>query len=331
MEHRIPDDGGLVDVIPRIAPTRRAAAQAARGEPDAALLGRRSPGPSATQCSPFSPSMASPPVSAIPARPRAARCTATCRADFAQCPRPPETAIVVGMADGFAQASGNAALREPPRSSAGTGHALEQHLHGVPQPDAAGDPSAGQQARSILPFEPFLYAERATGFPAHVRQMDSVEPARAEDVPLAIAARLSCRDAGAARGPVFVSVPVDDYRDRPCDPLPPSRVSARTLADPALLAEVAAQRRRRPSTPRSSPAPASAAKPPVPPSRASPSVSPPRSGPRLRGARPSPRITLSSPASFPAAREPIADHLAGSDLVLEGERRPSPGMSRASA
>ncbi|MCV5918872.1 benzoylformate decarboxylase, partial [Escherichia coli] len=39
------------------------------------------------------------------------------------------------------------------------------------------------------------------------------------------------------RGPVFVSVPVDDW-DRPCEPLPPRRVSTAVDADPALLDEV---------------------------------------------------------------------------------------------
>ena len=45
--------------------------------------------------------------------------------------------------------------------------------------------TAGQQARSILPFDPFLFAERATEFPRPYVKF-SLEPARAEDVPLAL-------------------------------------------------------------------------------------------------------------------------------------------------
>ena len=46
--------------------------------------------------------------------------------------------------------------------------------------------TAGQQARSILPLQAFLYAERASEFPRPYVKY-SVEPARAEDVPAAIA------------------------------------------------------------------------------------------------------------------------------------------------
>ena len=46
--------------------------------------------------------------------------------------------------------------------------------------------TAGQQARSILPFEPFLSARRRLELPKPYVKW-SVEPARAADVPLAIA------------------------------------------------------------------------------------------------------------------------------------------------
>src|SRR3954468_9621412 len=74
-----------------------------------------------------------------------------------------QESVVLGMADGYAQASGNAALVNL-HSSAGVGHALGNlftaYRNGTPLVV-----TAGQQARSILPFEPFLYAERATEFP----------------------------------------------------------------------------------------------------------------------------------------------------------------------
>src|SRR3954468_3208532 len=74
-----------------------------------------------------------------------------------------QESVVLGMADGYAQATGNAALVNL-HSSAGVGHALGNlftaYRNGTPLVV-----TAGQQARSILPFEPFLYAERATEFP----------------------------------------------------------------------------------------------------------------------------------------------------------------------
>ena len=48
--------------------------------------------------------------------------------------------------------------------------------------------TAGQQARSIMPLQAFLHAERASEFPRPYVKF-AVEPARAEDVPTAIARR----------------------------------------------------------------------------------------------------------------------------------------------
>ena len=95
---------------------------------------------------------------------------------------------------------------------------------------------AGQQARSILPFEPFLFAERATEFPRPYVKW-SCEPARAEDVPAAIA-RAYYTAMQPPRGPTFVSVPVDDW-DRFCDPVEPRRLGLAGRGDPELLAEMA--------------------------------------------------------------------------------------------
>jgi benzoylformate decarboxylase len=73
------------------------------------------------------------------------------------------------------------------------------------------------QARSILPFEPFLLAERAPEFPRPYVKW-SCEPARTEDVPAAIA-RAYYTAMQPPCGPTFVSIPVDDW-DRLCEPLP---------------------------------------------------------------------------------------------------------------
>ncbi|MBV8936220.1 MAG: benzoylformate decarboxylase, partial [Alphaproteobacteria bacterium] len=96
--------------------------------------------------------------------------------------------------------------------------------------------TAGQQARSILPFEPFLFSEKAPEFPRPYVKW-SCEPARAEDVPAAIA-RAYHTAMQPPRGPVFVSLPVDDW-DRFCEPLPPRRVSSEVRGDARLLRKVA--------------------------------------------------------------------------------------------
>ncbi|MEZ5743303.1 MAG: benzoylformate decarboxylase [Sphingomonadaceae bacterium] len=121
-------------------------------------------------------------------------------------------AVVIAMADGYAQASRRPALVNL-HSSAGTGNALgnlfTSYRNGTPLVV-----TAGQQARSILPFDPFLGAERATEFPQPFVKW-ACEPARAEDVPAALARAFHIAMTP-PMGPVFVSVPVDDW-DRECD------------------------------------------------------------------------------------------------------------------
>jgi benzoylformate decarboxylase len=118
-----------------------------------------------------------------------------------------QEAAVVGMADGYAQATRNAAFVNI-HSAAGVGNALGNiftaHRNQTPMVI-----TAGQQARSILPLQPFLYAERASEFPRPYVKF-SVEPARAEDVPAAIA-RAYYMAMQPPCGPTFVSVPIDDW------------------------------------------------------------------------------------------------------------------------
>ncbi len=144
-----------------------------------------------------------------------------------------QESVVVGMADGYAQATGRAAFVNL-HSSAGLGHAMGNLFTAFRN----GTPlvvTAGQQARSILPHEPFLFAERATEMPRPFVKW-SAEPARAEDVPLAIARAFHIA-MQAPRGPVFVSIPIDDW-ERRCTPIAPTRVAGRTAADPDMLSEV---------------------------------------------------------------------------------------------
>ena len=112
-----------------------------------------------------------------------------------------QEAVVVGMADGYAQATRNAAFVNL-HSAAGVGNAMGNiftaHKNRTPMVI-----TAGQQARSILPFDPFLASPQATELPKPYVKW-SVQPARAQDVPLAIARALLHRDDAAARAGVGV-------------------------------------------------------------------------------------------------------------------------------
>lgn len=120
-------------------------------------------------------------------------------------------AVVMGMADGYARASRKPALVNL-HSAAGTGHSLG-NLFTAWKNNAPIVVTAGQQARSILPFDPFLYAERPSEFPRPYVKF-AIEPARAEDVPLALI-RAFVMALTPPMGPVFVSIPVDDW-EREC-------------------------------------------------------------------------------------------------------------------
>ncbi|HZF44932.1 MAG TPA: benzoylformate decarboxylase [Sphingomonadaceae bacterium] len=133
-------------------------------------------------------------------------------------------AVVMGMADGYARATGKPSLVNL-HSSAGTGHSLG-NLFTAYKNNTPIVVTAGQQARSILPHDPFLFAERATEFPRPYVKF-SVEPARAQDVPLALM-RAFITALTPPMGPVFVSIPVDDW-DRECEmPLLPEVALTRT-------------------------------------------------------------------------------------------------------
>src|SRR5271155_2578866 len=118
-----------------------------------------------------------------------------------------QEASVIGMADGYAQATRNAGFVNL-HSAAGVGNALGNiftaHRNQTPLVIVAG-----QQARSILPLQPFLFAERPSEFPRPYVKF-SVEPARAQDVPAAIARAyyVAMQPPG---GPTFVSVASDDW------------------------------------------------------------------------------------------------------------------------
>jgi benzoylformate decarboxylase len=118
-----------------------------------------------------------------------------------------QEASVVGMADGYAQATRNAGFVNL-HSAAGVGNALG-NVYTAYRNQTPLVITAGQQARSILPLQAFLQAERASEFPRPYVKY-SIEPARAEDVPAAIA-RAYYTAMQPPCGPTFVSVPIDDW------------------------------------------------------------------------------------------------------------------------
>jgi benzoylformate decarboxylase len=145
-----------------------------------------------------------------------------------------QEACVVGMADGYAQATGRPAFVNL-HSAAGLGHALG-NLFTAFRNRSPLVVTAGQQARSILRLRPYLYAEDAAQFPKPYVKWSS-EPARAEDVPAAMVQAFLIAMQH-PRGPTFVSVPSDDWA-RPAT-LPAIRSIAGEFApDPAAVVRLA--------------------------------------------------------------------------------------------
>jgi benzoylformate decarboxylase len=141
---------------------------------------------------------------------------------------------VVAMADGYAQATRSAAFVNL-HSAGGLGHALTSVLtawwNQTPLVLVAG-----QQTRSLLTAMPYLYAADATAFPRPYVKW-AVEPARAADVPAALE---RARHIALERpmGPVFVSVPQDDWNAE-AEAVEPREVAAEFGPDPVMLRQVA--------------------------------------------------------------------------------------------
>jgi benzoylformate decarboxylase len=118
-----------------------------------------------------------------------------------------QEAVVVGMADGFALASGKTTVVNL-HTAPGVGNAMGAIFNA----QANHSPllvTAGQQARAQITLQANLTNRDATRMP-HPLVKWSYEPPRAEDVPLALAhgAHLASLP---PRGPVFVSLPMDDW------------------------------------------------------------------------------------------------------------------------
>jgi benzoylformate decarboxylase len=147
--------------------------------------------------------------------------------------------VVVGMADGYAQASGtvgHANLHTAP----GVGNAMG----GIFNAQANHSPlliTAGQQVRPHVSMQANLTNRDAIRMP-HPLVKWSFEPARAADVPHALARGIHIA-ATPPKGPAFVSIPMDDW-DEEADAATTSHVTARTVTnatspDPEALADLA--------------------------------------------------------------------------------------------
>jgi benzoylformate decarboxylase len=145
-----------------------------------------------------------------------------------------QEASVVGMADGYAQATRNAGFVNL-HSAAGVGNALG-NIYTAHRNQTPLVITAGQQARSILPLQAFLYAERASEFPRPYVKY-SVEPARPEDVPAAIA-RAYYTAMQPPCGPTFVSIPIDDWA-HPTHAIDARKVSREIGPDPDAMKALA--------------------------------------------------------------------------------------------
>ena len=146
-----------------------------------------------------------------------------------------QEASVVGMADGFAQATGLPALVNL-HTGAGMGNAMGTLLTAF-QNRTPLIVTAGQQTREMLLMEPWLSNVEATMFPRPWVKW-AYEPVRAEDIPAAFM-RAVATAMQPPSGPVFLSLPLDDW-EKPCaGPAVVRTVSRRFAPDRGRLAEFA--------------------------------------------------------------------------------------------
>jgi benzoylformate decarboxylase len=152
-----------------------------------------------------------------------------------------QEAVVVGMADGFAQASQHPTLVNL-HTAPGVGNAMGA-IFNARENKSPLVITAGQQVRPMITMEALLTNRDATILPRPVVKW-SYEPPRADAVPAALAR--ACHLAAAPpRGPVFVSIPMDDWSaaaDEPAARQVTGRaVTARAAPDPQAVAGLAAR------------------------------------------------------------------------------------------
>jgi benzoylformate decarboxylase len=150
-----------------------------------------------------------------------------------------QEAVVVGMADGFAQASGRTTVVNL-HTAPGVGNAMGAIFNA----QANHSPllvTAGQQARPQITMQANLTNRDAIRMP-HPLVKWAYEPPLAQDVPLALAHGLHLASLP-ARGPVFVSIPMDDWDaevdEADAEAAIERRVTGRALADPDAVRALA--------------------------------------------------------------------------------------------
>lgn len=146
-----------------------------------------------------------------------------------------QEASAIAMADGYAQATGQPALVNL-HTAPGTGNAMG----GLVTAWHNKTPllvTAGQQTRAMLLLEPRLTNRRAPELTEPYVKW-GYEPVRAQDVPAALL-RAYAAAVQPPTGPVFLSLPLDDWQ-QPADATPAERRVARRVApDPERLKEFA--------------------------------------------------------------------------------------------
>jgi len=150
-----------------------------------------------------------------------------------------QEAVVVGMADGYAQASGKPTLVNL-HTAPGVGNAMGAIFNA----QANKSPlviTAGQQVRAMITLQANLTDRDAARVP-HPFVKWSYEPPRAQDVPLALA-RATHVASLPPRGPAFVSIPMDDWRaevdDGDVGHAIARSVTGRAAADPEAVRSLA--------------------------------------------------------------------------------------------
>nr|4Q9D_A Chain A, Benzoylformate decarboxylase [Mycolicibacterium smegmatis MC2 155]4Q9D_B Chain B, Benzoylformate decarboxylase [Mycolicibacterium smegmatis MC2 155] len=146
-----------------------------------------------------------------------------------------QEASALAMADGFAQATGKPALVNL-HTAAGTGNAMGSLVAAY----RANTPliiTAGQQTREMSVVDPYLNNPDATTMPKPWVKW-SYEPARAEDVPAAFMQAYAVA-MQPPMGPVFLSIPLDDWDKPALGPAAVRSVSTRVAPDAERLAQFA--------------------------------------------------------------------------------------------
>src|SRR5436305_3164460 len=150
-----------------------------------------------------------------------------------------QEAVVVGMADGFAQASGRPVLVNL-HTAPGVGNAMGA-IFNAQANKAPLVVTAGQQSRSLMTMQANLTNRDAARMP-HPLVKWSYEPPRAEDVPHALARATHMAELP-PRGPTFVSIPMDDWAadvDESAVAHQTGRnVTGRAVADPEVVRDLA--------------------------------------------------------------------------------------------